>query len=134
MTVVTPLCSVLDMTSAGIDMECQDCGHTGTPDGFEIHKYIGAKRKTFLLPRCADRAACAVRSEAEAAALRADIASEVEAAAYELTLCRQAVKDAEKELARNVQYALGEGVGVTQVARAAGLSRERVYQIRDGRR
>lgn len=38
------------------------------------------------------------------------------------------------ELAELVKRALSEGMGPTEIARIAGLSRERIYQIRDGRR
>lgn len=114
-------------------LQCQDCGRTGT-DGFEIHDYIGARRKKYPLPRCADRAACADRATQALAEVHAEIALEVAEAAGTIALLRQDVKDAEAALARQVKYALKEGVAVTQIARAAGISRERVYQIRDGRR
>lgn len=134
LTLLCRLCSVLGMTNTGLEMECTDCGHIGTPDEFEIHTYIGARRKKFQLPRCIDRKACAVRVKEETARLHADIAQEVAEVAHGLALTRQAVKDAEVELAEAIKDALSEGVGATQVARAAGISRERVYQIRDGRR
>lgn len=44
------------------------------------------------------------------------------------------IEQIDAELAALVKKALAEGVGPTQIARIAGLSRERVYQIRDGRR
>lgn len=50
---------------------------------------------------------------------------------------RKAVERVEKidaELAELVRKALAEGIGPTEIARVAGLSRERIYQIRDGRR
>jgi DNA-binding phage protein len=121
--------SVLDM----ITLECEDCGRRGT-DGYETHAYIGARRKKYVLKRCVDRAACAMRAKEEMARVHADIALEVEQAAHTIVLLRQDVKAAEAELAEQVKYALEQGVGVTQVARAAGLSRERIYQIKDGRR
>jgi DNA-binding phage protein len=44
------------------------------------------------------------------------------------------VQEAEANLADHIREALAEGGSVTKIARAAGLSRERIYQIRDRRR
>lgn len=51
-----------------------------------------------------------------------------------LDLRRGFAAEAEKELAVLIRGAVEAGGSVTGIARAAGLSRERVYQIRDGRR
>lgn len=123
--------SVLDMRT---DLECEDCGRSGNPDTFEIHNYIGARRKKYPLPRCIDRKECEFRVMLQTAEAHAEISDEVAEAARTIHLLRQDVKDAEKELARQIKYALKEGVAVAQIAMAAGISRERVYQIRDGRR
>jgi DNA-binding phage protein len=47
---------------------------------------------------------------------------------------REMVKATERDLARAVHEDLADGVPVARIARDAGLSRERIYQIRDGRR
>lgn len=47
---------------------------------------------------------------------------------------RERARVAEDELARDIRTALAEGVSATQIAEAAGITRARVYQIRDGRR
>lgn len=44
------------------------------------------------------------------------------------------IEQIDAELAELIQKALAADLGPTQIARIAGLSRERVYQIRDGRR
>lgn len=120
------------MTNTGITNECEDCGATDVET--ELHAYVGPRRKKYLLPRCVDRAACAVRQKAERAALVQDVLGEVADAASDLDSARREVKAMEKALAKIVKYALQEGAPATSVAQAARLSRQRVYQIRDGSR
>jgi hypothetical protein len=112
------------------EIECVECGRIGT-DGFEQHTYRGLDRKRRTLPRCSDRRGCERRLKRENEEAHAEILAE---AAGGLRFARQAVKDAEAELSRAVKGALKAGVAATTVAQAAGISRERVYQIRDGRR
>lgn len=47
---------------------------------------------------------------------------------------RDDVRAAEADLRRSVQQALKEGMPATGVAQVLGVSRARVYQIRDGKR
>lgn len=52
----------------------------------------------------------------------------------ELQALRAATEDAEQAWRAAIRSALHAGQRVVDVAEAAGISRERVYQIRDGRR
>ena len=47
---------------------------------------------------------------------------------------RKDAERAEADMADLIRLAVKAQVSVTEIARAAGLSRERIYQIRDGRR
>ena len=58
----------------------------------------------------------------------------VQTSAKYLQDCRDRTRIAEDELAQDIRTALAEGVPATELAKAAGISRARVYQIRDGRR
>ena len=60
--------------------------------------------------------------------------SRAQSAAELVRYYREMVKTAERDLARAVHEDLADGVPVARIARDAGLSRERIYQIRDGRR
>lgn len=120
--------SVLDMTT----VQCEDCGSLDSKT--ELHEYRGPRRQRFMLPRCVDRPACLLRQKAEQELNLLDLLGEVSEVASDLAAERQAVKESEKRLAQAVKSALKEGAPVSGVARAAGLSRERVYQIRDDRR
>jgi len=60
--------------------------------------------------------------------------SKVRAAAKNLAAARRREQDAETKLRDAIQGALAEGHGATAIAAATGLSRARIYQIRDGRR
>jgi DNA-binding phage protein len=44
------------------------------------------------------------------------------------------MEEADAEWRSTIRRAIEMGVPVTRIAAAAGVSRERVYQIRDGRR
>lgn len=44
------------------------------------------------------------------------------------------IEDLDAELVELVKQAFDEGVGATEIADIAGVTRARVYQIRDGRR
>lgn len=124
--------SVLDMTTTE-DLECQKCGREGT-DGFEFYRttiYVDSGPKRGMVPRCADRQACDRRVKNQAAWAYRDTLTE---AADDLKRAREAVKDAEKAMGQEIKRALKEKVSVTDIARWTGISRERVYQIRDGRR
>jgi hypothetical protein len=121
------LSSVLDMTTD--DNYCDHCGNDNA-DELE-NDTITVRRKKVTYPRCIDRRACERRVKREAEEAHAD---ELATAKANLAGCRQWVKEAEQELALAVQRALAENVSASVVARAAGISRERVYQIRDGRR
>ena len=59
---------------------------------------------------------------------------EVEAAAGLLRHYRGVVKATEDDLARKIREAMAAGVSATSLAQAAGISRARVYQIKDGKR
>lgn len=54
--------------------------------------------------------------------------------AKRLQEAREAVARKEDDVAEAVRAALAEGATASDVAKAVGLSRARVYQIRDGRR
>lgn len=62
-----------------------------------------------------------------------DTLAEVRQAAADVAEARQAAERARERLAEAVRAALAEHKA-PQVAEVAGLSAERVYQIRDGRR
>lgn len=47
---------------------------------------------------------------------------------------RESVRDAESNVRRAVQEALEDGMPATRVGKTLGVSRARVYQIRDGKR
>lgn len=59
---------------------------------------------------------------------------EVEAAAGAVREARGALAEAERRRDEAIRTALEQGVPVTQIASATGLTRMRVYQVRDGRR
>lgn len=122
---------MLDMTNTEAETTCEDCGRTGQPDTFEIHNYIGARKKHYPLPRCIDRKACERRAKQEATDMHSEI---LMGAASDVAGCRQMVGMAKRALADAVRAALTDNVSPTAIARAAGISRERVYQIRDNRR
>lgn len=50
------------------------------------------------------------------------------------TEAAESIRAAELDLRRSVRDALGEGMPATGVAEVLGVSRARVYQIRDGKR
>lgn len=54
--------------------------------------------------------------------------------AARLAEARESVARKEIEVAEAVRNALAEGAPAVKVAEAAGISRARVYQIRDGKR
>ena len=54
--------------------------------------------------------------------------------AAQLATARKRVQSCEEEVAEAIRRALVAGDRATEVAEAAGISRSRVYQIRDGRR
>lgn len=54
--------------------------------------------------------------------------------AERLIEARESVARKEQEVAEAVRGALAEGASATELAKAVGISRARVYQIRDGRR
>ncbi len=54
--------------------------------------------------------------------------------AFALAERRRVASIAEDELASAIRIALRSGVPATEIAELAGISRARVYQIRDGRR
>ncbi len=62
------------------------------------------------------------------------MAGTVSAKARQLAAARRRVEACEEELAVAIRGALAEGTAAAAVAAAAGISRARVYQIRDGRR
>lgn len=51
-----------------------------------------------------------------------------------LGAAREDLRAAEANLRRSVQEALGDGLPAVRVAQVLGVSRARVYQIRDGKR
>lgn len=61
-------------------------------------------------------------------------ARDVSGAARNLAIARGRVARREEELAEVIRAALSEGWSASVIAEAAGLTRQRVYQIRDGRR
>jgi DNA-directed RNA polymerase specialized sigma subunit len=54
--------------------------------------------------------------------------------AKRLAETRESVVTREQEVAEAIRSALAEGSSATAIAEAVGISRARVYQIRDGRR
>lgn len=94
-------------------------------------RYKKGKRPAF---RCIDRKACAAEIRENERLSREDACLVVAESAADLVYARDRVKAVERELAAAIQFALKEGASVTVIARAARLSRERIYQIRDGRR
>lgn len=58
----------------------------------------------------------------------------VRTAARNLAKARQRAADAEENLGEKIREAVSEGHAAAAIAVAAGISRARVYQIRDGRR
>lgn len=121
---------MLDMTA--ITNQCEDCGRLG--EDTALIPYPHANGGTVLLPQCVDRQACALAAAAERAAVIEESLDEVCDAREALKYARDTVKAAEAELAERVRYAIKDGASVLDAARAAGLSRERIYQIRDRRR
>jgi hypothetical protein len=62
------------------------------------------------------------------------LTSDVTTVARKLAKARERVTAVEDELATVIRAALSEGWSASVIAEAAGMSRQRVYQIRDGRR
>lgn len=60
--------------------------------------------------------------------------SDISKAARDLATARERVAAAEEKLARVIRIALHNGLPATEIAELAGISRQRVYQIRDGKR
>lgn len=58
----------------------------------------------------------------------------VRTAARNLERARQRAADAEAKLGESIRGAVADGHAAAAIAAAAGISRARVYQIRDGRR
>ena len=58
----------------------------------------------------------------------------VRAKARQLANARRRASACEKELGEAVRRALAAGDRAADIAEAAGISRQRVYQIRDGKR
>ena len=63
-----------------------------------------------------------------------DTADEIRANRAKRQEAMECIARIDAELAELIKRALAEGLGPTEIARIAGMSRERVYQIRDGRR
>jgi hypothetical protein len=62
------------------------------------------------------------------------LSSDVATAAQNLAKARGRAAEREEKLAEVIRAALAEGWSASVIAEAAGLSRARVYQIRDGKR
>lgn len=81
-----------------------------------------------------DQAAC----DAEEADLRRlclqDAGADIADHRADIAHLREEIKAAEQDLANSVREAFEYGGSATKLARIAGLSRERIYQLRDGRR
>ncbi|HET6910174.1 MAG TPA: hypothetical protein VFH54_12600 [Mycobacteriales bacterium] len=117
------------------EMECHVCGYfEGKPDEYEMETVRGYRGKKVEVPRCVDKLACARRKKAEDRSYAGDVLAEIRETADDIRAARDEISRREKYLAEQVKEALNYGAGATAVARAAGLSRERIYQIRDGRR
>lgn len=58
----------------------------------------------------------------------------VAAKARQLATARSRAEACEQELHDTIRRTLAEGARAVDVAKAAGISRARVYQIRDGKR
>lgn len=67
-------------------------------------------------------------------AVYANAIAELQDAAEGVDDARDDLDHAEKNLRRSVQEALEDGLPATRVAQVLGVSRARVYQIRDGKR
>lgn len=63
-----------------------------------------------------------------------DPMSGVRAATEHLMTSRATAEDADRAWRASIRAALADGQRAVDIAEAAGISRERVYQIRDGRR
>jgi hypothetical protein len=60
--------------------------------------------------------------------------SDIRAQVRQLDIQKRRTDAAETKLHGLIRDALADGISATSIAEAAGLSRQRVYQIRDGRR
>lgn len=81
-----------------------------------------------------DMATCDAVEVAENQQALGDVLQEIGGHIDTLTLLRKDIKETEAEVASLVKEAFKYGATGPQLARATGLSRERIYQIRDGRR
>lgn len=128
-------CSVLYMATRVIDYGCYVCQVEGMDSGpYEYADTVVRHGDRLKIYRCVDRKACAKR---QAESRRADIADHLFAIRErrdDLASLRRSVADTEAEIADRIRRALAAGAGATETSRAAGISRERVYQIRDSRR
>ena len=97
-------------------------------------RYLPECKQRNHLDRHADKIACDIYEEEDRARMREDITADIAEMRQTLALLRDDIKQAEAEMARQVREAFQYGASATKLARAAGLSRERIYQIRDGRR
>ena len=126
-------CSVLDMTKIRTNKQCVRC-FNDEPGPVEPFTTTGPRGGKVTRYRCVDRDACAARMRENVELAADDYALELEIVTDSLRLTRQDEKELLEHQADVIRRAIGEGVGVTVIARATGLSRERIYQIRDGRR
>lgn len=67
-------------------------------------------------------------------ALQAQLAHDTGAPLDRIMAATVARQEAEAEWRASIRAALSDGQRVVDIAEAAGISRERVYQLRDGRR
>lgn len=113
--------------------ECYLCFSQERPfeSAGSISNDIGGRTRVV---RCWDRAACDARVQVNHRLDESEACDEIATEASYLRAARDEVKAREVVLQSLVRDAVGNGASVSKVARAAGLSRERVYQIRDGRR
>lgn len=122
------------MATRVIDDGCYICEDEGGDGPYEYAETVVRSRGRVKLYRHVDRRKCE-RNRRESLKLAAeDYAMRIRDVRSNIEIARQDIADSEAELHDLVRNAISEGVSVTALARAAGLSRERIYQIRDGRR
>lgn len=108
---MTKVCSVLDMTTYA--PQCKKRNHED---------------------RHTDAGECDAYEAEDIAARLVDLYEQVADNRRILIGLREHVAEAETEIANDIREALSLGASPTKLARATGLSRERIYQIKDNRR
>lgn len=127
MTTVASLAAEYGMQPYELEVFSDDLIPVDTGDDYELPADVEAMLREALAAGAEDEA---VRREA----LSADEVDRVRATARELASVRDEADRIENDLRWAIRDAIKAGARVESIADAAGLSRQRVYQIRDGRR